>query len=205
MATLKSTSIVPNQIILTTSPLYINSTAALDAESAQGAIGVKDQRGTVRLSQAGKRATWKPETPLAEGQHALIVDGLSTKSGKPINDSLTVPFFAVASNSPVPSSLRIESMARFSVKRDQAQRIALGVKPRGSYIEVFKTTHQKTGQPRELAFDQNGKKVNWKKLRAQLMLAQTKKFGKLHPTLYDNLKKIKPRKLVDVAIWLQQS
>jgi len=203
MATLKHTSIVPNQIVLTTSPISIDASAALDAESAQGAIGVQDQRGTVRLSQSGKRATWRPESPLSEGQHTLIIDGLSTKSGKPINGGVSVPFFAVSSDSPVPSSLRIESMARFSVGSTEVRRIALGKKPRGRFIEVFKTTHQKTGQPRELAFDENGKKVDWKKLRAELMAAQAKKYGKLHPTLHEKLRKIDANKYIDVAVWLQ--
>jgi hypothetical protein len=67
---------------------------------------------------------------------------------------------------------------------------------------VSKLKDPKNGRRYSVAFDKYGKEADLEKLVVKERNALIKKFGKLHPTLYDSITTGKPKAAVPVAIWL---
>ncbi len=196
-------SVTPHEILFPTSRIFVESEAPLDPESAQSGIVVRGLVGQVRLTKSNTRASWSPRGALPPGRHTLKVAELADASGRKLSAAHEVPFFVTDSKAKVPSTLRVESMARLRFRRLGTEPLALDKRPRGKFVEIMKATHRETGEQRELAFNQDGRRVNAQRRLAEVAKANLKEFGKLHPSLHRRLKRLKAEQKVEVAIWLR--
>ena len=73
----------------------LETSRAIDPETAQRSIGIAGVDGVVRLQAGGKRATWKPLRPLPPGRYRFTVGELA--NGARLNTSAVVPFSVVHS------------------------------------------------------------------------------------------------------------
>ena len=195
-------SVDPYEIVLGSPRLEVKSRSPLDPETARGALGLGAHRSTVTLSDDGLTATAVPEGDLPPGPHTLIVEELVSTKGKRLTDRLVLPFFVSDSRAKVKSSLRIESLVRLRVERLGTVRLPAPKRPDGSFIEIMKAVDRSTGKPVELAFDQDGARVNPDEVFAEIVRNRQKSFGKLHPTLQRAIKERRDERL-PVAVWVQ--
>ena len=59
-----TTSITPNEVLFVGASITVQSSEALDTQSAQGGIVVDGMRGRVQVARGGKSATWSSEQAL---------------------------------------------------------------------------------------------------------------------------------------------
>ena len=195
-------SVDPYEIVLGSPRLEVKSRSPLDPETARGALGLGAHPSTVTLSDDGLTATAVPEGDLPPGPHTLIVEELVSTKGKRLTDRVVLPFFVSDSRAKVKSSLRIESLVRLRVERLGTVRLPAPKRPDGSFIEIMKAVDRSTGKPVELAFDQDGARVNPDEVFAAIIRNRQKTFGKLHPTLQRAIKERRDEHL-PVAVWVQ--
>lgn len=195
-------SVDPYEIVLGSPRLEVKSRSPLDPETARGALGLGAHRSTVTLSDDGLTATAVPEGDLPPGPHTLIVEELVSTKGKRLTDRLVLPFFVSDSRAKIKSSLRIESLVRLRVERLGTVRLSAPKRPDGSFIEIMKAVDRSTGKPVELAFDQDGARLNPDDVFAEIVRNRQKTFGKLHPTLQRAIKERRDERL-PVAVWVQ--
>ncbi len=69
----------------------------------------------------------------------------------------------------------------------------------------MKATHNRMGEPLELAYDSTGYPVDSNKIFKKIKENRSRKFGKFHETLYEHLEKLRPNTQVDVSIWIRFS
>ena len=91
---------------------------------------------------------------------------------------------------------------RLRVERLGTVRLSAPKRPDGSFIEIMKAVDRSTGKPVELAFDQDGARVNPDDVFAEIVRNRQKTFGKLHPTLQRAIKERRDERL-PVAVWVQ--
>jgi hypothetical protein len=196
-------SIQPNEIVFPQVEITVRAPQALDPEAAQGGIVVRGVRGQVRLSRNGRLATWSAIEALPAGHHLLLVGELLTRKGDKLEAEVMIPFFVSESSSPVPATLRVESLTRLRIGELATERLASDRRPRGPYIELIKAANRRSGAAVELAFDERGRKVDARKVLRQVLENQARRYGKLHETLFDRVQKARAGERLPVAIWLR--
>lgn len=196
-------SVSPNEILFPESKISVNVDSPLNPEYAQSAITVRDQLGQIQLSNMDQTASWVPETPIAPGQHTLIVGELITKTGEKITGAMEIPFFVTDSVSKVPSDLRVENMTRLRAQNLDIKSLPIDRRPSGKFIEIIKASNRKTGAPIELAFDENGGSIDSQDIFMDIMKNRIRKFGKLHESLYSRLQELDANSRIEVAVWLE--
>jgi len=192
----------PYEVVLGAPKLTVSSPSPLDPETARGAVTLANgYRGTVAVSRDGRKATFVPDEPLPEGPHTLTISELVSKRGKRISDAVEIPFIVADSNAIVRSNLKVESIVRLRVNRVETERLPLGARPDGKYVEVMKVVDRNNGKSNELAFDERGNRVDHHELFAKLENSRRAKYGKLHPTLHEAVSRNSNRR-IPVAIWV---
>jgi hypothetical protein len=191
----------PHEVVLGEPQLTVRASSALDPETARGALSLGEVRGTVELSQDGRTMTFVPEETLAPGPHTLTVQELVSKKGERISERSEIPFFVADSKAKVDGKLRVESIVRLRVGKLGTERIPLGKRAGGKYVDVMKAVDRKTLKPVELAFDERGAKVNKKKLLDGIRKNQEAKFGKLHPAVHRAMQTGGER--IRVGVWFR--
>jgi hypothetical protein len=195
------TGVEPYEVVLGEPKLTVVSPSPLDAETARGAITLGNGfHGTVALSRDGRTARLVPDEPLPPGAHTLTISELVSKRGKHLTDRLEIPFVVADSRAKVRSSLRVQNIVRLRVNGTETERLPLGEPATGKYIELMKAVDRKTGKAIELAFDERGNPVDHERLFTRLENSRRRTYGKLHPTLHDQLSRSNRR--VPVAIWV---
>lgn len=177
----------------------VEADTALDGQSAQSAVRISGRPVQVRLLAGARRATIA--TPLPVGAHTLEVENLHSTAGARLVERLTVPFFVVRSAARLPRNTAVHGFARLAFGALDVRRLGTFDRPRGSYVEVFKAVDRATWAPVELAFDQNGRAVDLAALRARVVTARARKFGRMSPSLFEAARVAGPRTRVSVAIW----
>ncbi len=196
-------NVQPHEILFSFTEVVVESDQPLDQQSAQAGILVRGQRGEVVLSKDSTRASWTPLAPLPMGDHTLAVSKLATRSGDEVAGDLEIPFFITDSQALVPDDLVVESMVRLAVHELGTTRLGADRRPEGPFIEVMKASERATGAPRPLAFDQDGKAIDADEIFAAIDRARADKYGKLHPSLCDQLEEVGDGIPVEAAVWLR--
>jgi Subtilase family len=196
-------SIEPYEVVLGTPRLQVRARAALDPETARGALGLGTQRGTVTLSDDGHTATLVPDGELPPGPHIFTVDELITTRGRRLVDRVEVPFVVSDSRARVKPSLRIESVVRLRVEPLGTVRLPGPARPDEPFIEIMKAVDRRTGKPVEIAFDQDGSRVDTEKVFAGIVRNRQAAFGTLHPALHRAMTERRDDESLPVAAWLR--
>jgi Subtilase family len=195
-------SVEPNEVLLRPDAIEVRAAAPLDVESARGGIALAAEHATVTLSRDGRTARLRAEGGLGPGPHTLLIEELVGTDGERLSDRLIVPFFVSDSSAKVNRRLRVESLVRLRAEELGMVRLPGSSRPEGPFVELIKATHRETSEPVELAYDQDGKRVNAAKLFADIRRNRERKYGKLHPTLHGVLEQAGDEDRVPVAVWL---
>lgn len=196
-------SLRPDEILLTTMEIEVETPAPMDPESAQKVLGVRGTDGVVRMAAGGKRATWSPRNGLAPGRHTFVVGELLSRNGRALTGGGEVSFFVVESKTKAPADVAIESMVRLKVDKSGASRLPLDLPARGKYIELFKGSHRRTGAPVAFAADETGRQVDPDEILGSAAKARAERLGKFHDDLFARLDKARSDDEVHVAVWLR--
>src|SRR4249920_2048223 len=131
-------SVEANEVVIGPRRLQVRASAALEPETARGALGLEAGRGTVTLSNKGRTATLALDGELPAGPQTLVVGELVTARGRRLNERIEVPFFVSDSRAKVGGNLRVESIVRLQVDQRGTTRVSAARRPDGRYIEVMK-------------------------------------------------------------------
>jgi Subtilase family len=196
-------NIVPHQFLLPDSTIEIESDTPLAERAASAGISVVEVGGKVRLARGGRRAVWMSDKRLAPGHYTLHVRDLVDERGKLIVERHVVPFTVIDTKARVGPSVRVESFVRAQVENDRLARLSPIAAARGRYVELVKGTDQRTGRPVEVAFDNNGRRINATELLSKLAAARVKRLGKYDEALYRYLARAGASARIKVAVWLR--
>ena len=198
-----SLNITPHEIVFAGSDIQVTSDEALDTESATGSVYVKgpQQRGgQLKLTREGCIATW---TVRATGPQVLVVGEMVTRKGGAVAAVGEIPFFVTDSAAKIPDNLRVESIVRLRLGKNATERLPADQRPVGEFIEMMKATDRQSGRPVELAFDQDGNRIDARALLDRLAAERAKQFGKLHPALAARVANLKEEETIEVAVWFK--
>jgi Subtilase family len=153
---------------------------------------------------AGARQRCAPESggPLPSGPHVLVISELLSEAGERLADRVEVPFLVSDTRIDLPSDLRVESMVRLVIGELRATRVPVDDRPDGPFIELFKAAHRKTGDPLDIACDQDGRRIDAYEAFASVARNREARFGKLQQELHEHLER-SPREPVTVAVWIR--
>jgi hypothetical protein len=195
-------NIVAHEILPPGVPITVISQEPFDERSAQAAITLAGERTTVDLSAGGDVATVGGTEGLAPGPHVLVIDQPLSRAGERLADRIEIPFLVSDTVAQIPREVRVESMVRIDPHESGTGRIPLHGRPEGRFIEVLKATHRETGEPVELAFDQDGSPVEAAEIFATNARNRGERYGKLQPEVHDRIESA-PDDLISVAIWVR--
>ncbi len=193
----------PNEVVIGSPHLDVRADSPLDPEAVRGALTLESAYGRVSLSQDRRVASFVPENGLPPGPQTLVVEELVSERGKRLSDRLEVPFFISDSRAKIDPKLRVESLVRLRIERLGTVRLSAAKRPSGKFIEIMKAVNRKTGAPVELAFDQDGKRVNKTAIFEQIEQNRRAAFGKLHPALKEAVGDAGAGERIPVAVWFR--
>ena len=100
--TVLGSSVVNGSAIPPDTSITIRFSEHIDARSAQSGIQIlsADLRADVWLSEDGMEATWRPRSSLPEGEHTLLVEGVTTGDGGKTTPPWELHFQVVGSEHP---------------------------------------------------------------------------------------------------------
>src|SRR5262245_9555536 len=159
-------NITADEIIAPGSTIELTFSAAVDAQSAQGAIRVvrKCERVSTHivLSNRGRVVTVRLDDAVLGACELVIAELLGTK-GESLVDRYRLPFSVVPISGKVPGDLRVEHAVRLFIDDLSVMRLAPGELRRAGYVDVVKAVHRTKGTPGEMAFDERGERVDIEK------------------------------------------
>jgi hypothetical protein len=199
MTRIKSISIHEHEVIKPDSQISVESEISIDPKSAQSSIQIIGVQGKVELANNDKIAKWKPTSAIPEGYYTFEIGELIFEDGTKQETPIQIPLLVLDSKSQVSNDLKIHNVSRIEIEDTKIRRLPLGSNT-GNYVEVIKAT-DKDGKPIELVYDKKGNRVDIKKLFEIYRKGYTKKYGKMHESLYEEVN-VKKKASVDVAIWL---
>jgi hypothetical protein len=182
--------------------IRIESDRPIDYRSVQEALVLSGRKAQGKLSQDAKTITLGEDQPFEPGNHQLIIGELIDNEGNLLGGSYSIPFCVVDSVASVAEDLSVKSFVRLQTEPLQTTRLSSFKRPRKPYIEVMKAVHRKTGEPVELAFDQEGKPVITENVFAEIAANRAKKFGPIHESLFNKMQETAETSNLPVAIWL---
>lgn len=183
MATSPNIDLVRDEILTTQPRITIQVPPGVAAEGVPRAVGVIGAEGTLGPTRARGTYRWTPRAALDPGRYTLVVEPMTDRASQPVTASVEVPFTVVNIAGKIPPRLRLESFTRVRLRSGGVERLPIDATARGRFYEFVKATDRRTGKPVALAFDQDGNKVNGDKVLAEYDAAQTRRIGKIHPSL----------------------
>ena len=184
--------------------IEIRSTRAIDRRFAQSAVRLT-RLGmpvpiTVRVTARG-RVLVVSTADLPPGSYELEVRELLGSRGERLIDRLAIPFAIVPVSGDLPGALRVEHAVRVVVGDLAVERIEPGGRSDRGHVDVVKAVDRDTGEAIELAFDQDGSRVDIDKLLEAVAKRRFEKFGRVHETLWARIEGMGDRDRIDIVIW----
>lgn len=200
---LRSLSLRPNEILIATVAIVLETRRAMDPDTVRKGIGIHGVDGSVRVLARGTRAVWTPLEPLPPGRYRFQVNELVSRSGARLGPGGEIAFAVVHSRARVPSSVAVESMVRLRLSGVETQPLPLFEDPGGRYVELIKGEDRRRHIPVSLAFDQRGRRVDADRLLARVEASRARVFGKLHEPLYRARQRATSGARFRVAVWFK--
>lgn len=192
-----------DEFLFPSSSVVVETPTPLDADAAKRSIGVVRRNNTVKVGPKARKATWTPGRDLPTGRHVLQVGPLIGADGTEITPLVSIPFNFVQTKAKVPGNVAVESMVRFRMAGGGPERLPLGGRARGKYVELMKGTNRRTKKPVELAFDETGARVDATRILREAEKKRAAKLGKVHEALHARMQAGRPDETLHVAIWAQ--
>jgi hypothetical protein len=203
-ANLVAVNVTAGEILQPGAPIELRAGRPIDPRWAQGAVRLLHrgavQPVTVELTSRG-RVMNVSTRHLGPGAYELVVSELLGAKGERLVERLVVPFSIVPMTGKVPSGLRAEHAVRLVVGELEVERLAPGTTSKTGHVDVIKAVDRTSGALVELAFDQDGSKVDIHELLDGVAKRRADKFGRLHETLWARLEGAKDDDRLDIVIW----
>lgn len=196
-----SVSLTPNGFVTPGTPILVKSSESLDPKSAQGAITVEGQHSDVVLSDDGRTAELRLTSGLATGLHRLRIGELLSVDGERVGHPFELAFMVADLPSELLEGLRIDHVTRISAGEFGVSRLPVDRRPDGAFIDLVKATACGSGEPVELAFDEQGRRIDVNEILAGIDRRRAERFGRLHEILHRRLEQAEPHERIPVAIW----
>jgi hypothetical protein len=175
--------LVRDEIVTTRPTIEIDVPAGADPGLVRRAVGVLGVDGTTKPTRTKGRYRWTPRDELAPGRYTLKVEPLTDERARRMTDAAAVPFLVVATRAAVPERLRIGSFTRVRFSADGSERLPTDMLPRGDYVDFVKATDRRSGEPVEIAYDQDGNETDGEAILLERRTSTMAKRGKIHPSL----------------------
>ena len=201
MAEAVRVDLVRDEILTTRPTITVDVPQQADPELVARAVGVLSIDGKVRATRRIGRFRWVPETNIAPGRYALVVEALADKRSRRISEPVQVPFIVVATSAKIPDRLRMESFVRVRLSAKGVERLGTDSLPKGEYIDFVKAADRRSGEPVALAFDQRGRPVDGEARLAKHLKTLASKLGKVHPVLDAAAQSAKRGQILLVDVW----
>ena len=192
-------NIDPDEVIAPSTVIEVHTSRAMDPRSAQNALTLAGHPVTVELAKRGRVARLTVPHELPPGRHRLLVSELLDTKGRTLEESLVHPF--VVSDLPeLPDGVRVEHVVRARV--DELALTRVPVEERGERVARFvKAVDRTTGEPMDLAFDEDGNRVDRDELRAAVAKRRMERYGRLEESLARVVEEADDDEVVPVTIW----
>jgi len=195
-------NVAADEIIADGRTIELSFAAAVDPQSAQGAIQLRRGCETLRARIKVTKRTVQVEAPeVAPGALRLVISELLGAKGEMLVEHYVLPFSVIPISGKLPADLRIEHAARVVINEFDVVRLAPGQEARGGHIDVVKAVNRKDGMPIELAFDERGERVEYGKRLAELAARRQAKYGRIHETLFNQLEQAKDADRIPIIVW----
>ncbi|AQZ61718.1 peptidase S8 and S53, subtilisin, kexin, sedolisin [[Actinomadura] parvosata subsp. kistnae] len=196
-----SVSVPAGALITRDTEITVSCDEAIDARSAQGAIGIRGRRVRVEVTADGRTALVRPDGELPHGRHRLVVGELLSTQGHRLTEPFDVPFTVIDRPLELGARLRVDGHARVVLGEVGTTRVPLGTRPDGPFLDLVKATDEETGEPVELAFDENGRRVEAEAVLGEVSRRYAERHGRIHETLGERLRRARDDERIPVAIW----
>ncbi|MBP6675700.1 MAG: S8 family serine peptidase [Vitreoscilla sp.] len=197
-------SIVADEIVPPGALIEFSLPAAVDAQAAQAGVrllrGCQPVQALIAVGRQGRQITVTLPAD-ACGAHRVEIRELLGAKGQRLVELLSLPFSVLAASGKVAREHRVEHAVRLAIGELDVTRLAPGSTGEGGHVDLLKAVHRKTGEPVELAFDQDGKPVDWARRMAELAKRRAARYGRLHETLFDRLVRAKDDERIPVVVW----
>lgn len=182
--------------------IELNFAAAVDPQSAQGAIQLRRGCETLPTRIKVARRTVRVETEgLSPGATRLTISELLGAKGEKLVEHHILPFSILPISGKVPADLRIEHAVRVAIQDLDIVRLRPGEVGQGGHVDVVKAVQRKDGAPVELAFDERGERVDYGERLAELAARRNARYGRIHETLFHHLETTKDPGRVPIIVW----
>lgn len=174
-----------------------------DPKEVARRVGVPGIDGRVRPTRARDTYRWTPRQEMAPGCYTFVVEPLVDSRHRRASAATAIPFAVVQMKAKLPPRLRIESFSRVRLNESgAAERLDIRATPNGKFTEFVKALDRRTGEPVELAFDQQGRAVDAERVVREYEQAFARKFGRMHPAVHAAIAAAKGRQPILVDVWL---
>ena len=194
--------LVRDEILTTSSSISIRVPATADPNYVARAIGVPGQEGQVHRLPGEGEYVWSPRTKLRPGRYSFVVEALADAGAQRITEPLVIPFQVVATRAVIPAPLRVESYVRIRLLPGGFERLRTDALPEGDYVDVLKAADRRSGTPKRIGFDHDGRAVNAEQQVRDHQREVASANGKLHPVLAQSIETLAPAESVLVNAWL---
>jgi hypothetical protein len=173
--------------------IVVRFSQSVDARSAQAGIMLLGHgpRGVVQLDTEAAMATWTPLVPLPDGEYTLLVAGVTTREGNAVVTPHRSHFVVAATEAPETPYGQIVLHRSTTRLRNSDRQYA-----------ISKLLDPRTGRRSVVAIDTRGEPVDLDAVIAEDDRAAFEKYGKIHPTLFDELHRRGEFDRIPVAIWI---
>ncbi|MEO6629629.1 MAG: S8 family serine peptidase [Aquihabitans sp.] len=192
-------SIDPDEVIAPSTIIEVHSDRAIDPQSAQDAITIRGLPVIVELTKRGRVARVNVPDEFPPGRHRLVVRELLDTKGEVLEESLVRPF-VVCELPDLPDGVRVEHLVR--VRVDEFALTRTPAHSQGERVAHFvKAVSRETGEPMDLAFDEDGNQVDGDELRGAVEKRRLERFGCLEESLARQMERADDQEVVPVTIW----
>jgi Subtilase family len=194
-----SLNIDPDEVIAPSMVIEVQTSRAMDPKSAQNSISIPGVPVTIELAKRGRLARVTVPDELPVGSHRLVVNELLDTKGARLEELMVCPF-VVADLPDLSEGMRVEHMTQFRV--DELQLTHIPLTERGERVgRSVKAVDRNSGEPVELAFDEDGQAIEPGELVAAVEKRRLERFGKLEEALARRIEGAKDDEMVPVSIW----
>ncbi|WP_101950943.1 S8 family serine peptidase [Mycobacterium sp. 3519A] len=198
-------SIEADEIVDPATTVTIRLPGAVDAQSVQSAIrvirGSDEVPATITRARNGRSVKVDLGATTHFGAYRLEIDELLSTKGERITEMVRLPFCVLPASCKALTGKRVEHSVRLEFDDLNVHRLAPGQTGRNGHVDVMKVVDRTTGEPAELAFDEQGSVVDIRERLTALDKRRAQKFGSLDPGLYERLGSTSHGERIPVVVW----
>jgi Subtilase family len=192
-------NIDPDEVVGPATVIELATDRPMDPRSAQDAITVRGVPAAVEVVRRGRVARLSVSGGLPPGRHQLEVTELLDTKGGVIEEQLVRPF-VVGALPDVPDGVRVEHMVQFRV--DELRLTRVPVDGTGERLaRLVKAVDRATGEPVQMAFGEDGGRVELDELVASVEQRRFERYGRLAEALARRIEEAPDDEVVPVTIW----